>query len=72
MRTAAKLIGKEVAAQVEQLSLDIYLVGSEYAHQRGIIVADTKFEFGIDNSTSPPSIVLIVSLVNVIITFLIW
>ncbi|MGW8370237.1 MAG: phosphoribosylaminoimidazolesuccinocarboxamide synthase [Gammaproteobacteria bacterium] len=42
------LIGKELARQVEEVSLALYAEASEYARSRGIIIADTKFEFGID------------------------
>ncbi|KAA6183244.1 phosphoribosylaminoimidazolesuccinocarboxamide synthase [Thiohalocapsa marina] len=45
---AAALIGAELAAQVRDLSLRIYLQAAAYAEQRGIIIADTKFEFGVD------------------------
>ena len=44
------LIGAELAARVRDLSIDIYTRGAEYAAERGIIVADTKFEFGLDDS----------------------
>jgi phosphoribosylaminoimidazole-succinocarboxamide synthase len=40
-------IGKPLAEKVRRLSLAIYEKGVEAAHQRGIIIADTKFEFGI-------------------------
>ncbi|WP_291442405.1 phosphoribosylaminoimidazolesuccinocarboxamide synthase [Desulfovibrio sp.] len=43
---AAKLLGAETAAQVERTTLAIYEAGRTYAAGRGIIVADTKFEFG--------------------------
>ncbi|MBQ4126102.1 MAG: phosphoribosylaminoimidazolesuccinocarboxamide synthase [Desulfovibrio sp.] len=43
---AAELIGPDVARQVEQTALAIYEKGRAYAAERGIIVADTKFEFG--------------------------
>ena len=43
---AAELLGAETAAQVERTTLAIYEVGRTYAAGRGIIVADTKFEFG--------------------------
>lgn len=39
-------IGKELATQVRDLSLAIYKKGSELALEKGIIIADTKFEFG--------------------------
>ncbi|WCC79639.1 phosphoribosylaminoimidazolesuccinocarboxamide synthase [Cutibacterium equinum] len=41
-----KLVGPEVAAQLHDLSLRIYQRAEEIARQRGIILADTKFEFG--------------------------
>ena len=44
---AAQLIGLETAERVRELSLEIYKFGREYAAQQGIIIADTKFEFGI-------------------------
>ena len=43
---AAKLVGQDVAEKARDLTLDIYGRASEYARQRGIIIADTKFEFG--------------------------
>ncbi|MDY0204272.1 MAG: phosphoribosylaminoimidazolesuccinocarboxamide synthase [Desulfovibrio desulfuricans] len=43
---AARLLGEDMARQVEQTSLAIYETGRIYAASRGIIVADTKFEFG--------------------------
>ncbi|GAB5496930.1 MAG: phosphoribosylaminoimidazolesuccinocarboxamide synthase [Phycisphaerales bacterium] len=45
---AAQIIGEERFEQVRRLSLEIYARASEYARKRGIIIADTKFEFGID------------------------
>lgn len=46
MNECRRLLGDEIAARVEKLSLDIYSAGRDYANERGIIVADTKFEFG--------------------------
>jgi phosphoribosylaminoimidazole-succinocarboxamide synthase len=46
---AEALLGAELAAQVRDVSLKIYTEAAEYARQRGIIIADTKFEFGVDN-----------------------
>jgi len=43
----AKQIGEEYASQIRDLSLKIYTTARDYAEQRGIIVADTKFEFGL-------------------------
>jgi phosphoribosylaminoimidazole-succinocarboxamide synthase len=45
---AAELIGAERLEEVEETSLALYRLASEYAGARGIIIADTKFEFGID------------------------
>ncbi len=44
---AAALVGHEIAVQVRDLSLKLYAFARDYARQRGIIIADTKFEFGI-------------------------
>jgi len=41
-----KLAGPELSRQLRELSLKIYLKAADYARQRGIIIADTKFEFG--------------------------
>lgn len=41
-----ELIGKEDAEKIRDLSLSIYKKGAEYAFTKGIIIADTKFEFG--------------------------
>jgi phosphoribosylaminoimidazole-succinocarboxamide synthase len=43
-----ELLGAELAAQVRAVSLRIYTEAAEYALARGIIIADTKFEFGLD------------------------
>jgi phosphoribosylaminoimidazole-succinocarboxamide synthase len=43
---AARLIGEAKAEKIRDLSLAIYKKGSEFADERGIIIADTKFEFG--------------------------
>lgn len=44
---AAKLVGKSTAQKIRELTLTIYQKGVEYAKTRGIVIADTKFEFGI-------------------------
>jgi phosphoribosylaminoimidazole-succinocarboxamide synthase len=44
---AQKIVGAELANQARDLSLKIYQAGRDYASQRGIIIADTKFEFGL-------------------------
>ena len=43
-----ELLGDELAAQVRDVSLEIYTSCAGYALERGIIIADTKFEFGLD------------------------
>ena len=40
------LIGKELTQKLKEISLDVYKKASEYAETKGIIIADTKFEFG--------------------------
>lgn len=47
-----KLIGAELAQQVKEVSLKIYKLAADYALQRGIIIADTKFEFGLDKDNN--------------------
>src|SRR5262249_4478454 len=44
--TAAQTVGRDVAEKVRDLSLRIYSFARDYAAKRGIIIADTKFEFG--------------------------
>ncbi len=44
---AASLVGKELAERVRAVSLEIYRRAAAYAEPRGIILADTKFEFGL-------------------------
>ena len=44
---AVNLIGKDIAEKVRALSLEIYKKGEELADEKGIIIADTKFEFGL-------------------------
>ncbi|NQU24689.1 MAG: phosphoribosylaminoimidazolesuccinocarboxamide synthase, partial [Candidatus Nealsonbacteria bacterium] len=41
-----EIIGSDLAEQLKSRSLDIFRRGCEYAQQRGMIIADTKFEFG--------------------------
>jgi phosphoribosylaminoimidazole-succinocarboxamide synthase len=53
---AQKIVGADLAAQARDLSLKIYQAGRDYARQRGIIIADTKFEFGLcDGDASSPT-----------------
>ena len=44
------LLGQSIAEQVRDVSIKLYTEAAEYAKQRGIIIADTKFEFGLDKS----------------------
>ena len=48
---AAELIGEELAARARDLTLKIYEAGSEFARTQGIIIADTKFEFGLEGDS---------------------
>jgi phosphoribosylaminoimidazole-succinocarboxamide synthase len=48
-QSAIDILGKETAEEVRDLSLKIYEFGRRLAHERGIIIADTKFEFGFEN-----------------------
>jgi phosphoribosylaminoimidazole-succinocarboxamide synthase len=43
-----RAVGHDVAAQIRNISIALYTEGAEYARSRGIIIADTKFEFGLD------------------------
>ncbi|WP_126452667.1 phosphoribosylaminoimidazolesuccinocarboxamide synthase [Sulfuriflexus mobilis] len=45
-----KLVGRELAEQVRDVSLKLYTKARDYAAERGIIIADTKFEFGLDEN----------------------
>ncbi len=45
-----ELIGLELANQIRDVSIALYKMAAEYALERGIIIADTKFEFGLDEN----------------------
>jgi phosphoribosylaminoimidazole-succinocarboxamide synthase len=47
LKAAEKLVGKKVAKQISDLSIKIYKAGVKYAKTKGILIADTKFEFGL-------------------------
>ena len=47
---AAKIVGTDLAAQVKKISIQLYSEAADYARSKGIIIADTKFEFGVDAS----------------------
>jgi phosphoribosylaminoimidazole-succinocarboxamide synthase len=47
---ACELMGADLAAQVRDVAIQLYTTAAEYALTRGIIIADTKFEFGLDTN----------------------
>lgn len=46
---AADIVGREAAEKVRDLSIALYSFARDFARERGIIIADTKFEFGVDS-----------------------
>jgi phosphoribosylaminoimidazole-succinocarboxamide synthase len=42
------LVGDELADKIRELSIRLYTIATDFARERGIIIADTKFEFGLD------------------------
>jgi phosphoribosylaminoimidazole-succinocarboxamide synthase len=44
------LLGKEVTAEISSICMNLYQKAADYAKERGIIIADTKFEFGLDEN----------------------
>ena len=50
LQQAAKLMGAELAEKVAEASVQLYKEAAEYALTRGILIADTKFEFGLDDA----------------------
>lgn len=50
LQQAAELMGAELAEKVARVSVQLYKEAAEYALTRGIIIADTKFEFGLDET----------------------
>ena len=47
--TAAELVGAELFGEVERISIALYRFAAEHARARGIVIADTKFELGLDD-----------------------
>ncbi|MBQ6269326.1 MAG: phosphoribosylaminoimidazolesuccinocarboxamide synthase [Bacteroidetes bacterium] len=47
---AVKIVGEEIANKLRKYSLELYNFAYNYLYQRGIILADTKFEFGLDEN----------------------
>jgi phosphoribosylaminoimidazole-succinocarboxamide synthase len=56
---AAAVLGDEIFARVKALTLALYTAGAEHAAARGILVADTKFEFGLVEEDGAPRVILI-------------
>jgi phosphoribosylaminoimidazole-succinocarboxamide synthase len=50
--SAAKIVGEDIAEDLREISLRLYDTAAEYALSRGIILADTKFEFGANSEGS--------------------
>lgn len=50
LEKCAQLLGQELADKVARVSVQLYKEAAEYALSRGIIIADTKFEFGLDDA----------------------
>jgi phosphoribosylaminoimidazole-succinocarboxamide synthase len=49
LEAAARLVGRDRLEEVQRVSLELYRYASEHALGRGIVIADTKFEFGLDS-----------------------
>ncbi|EGO31062.1 hypothetical protein SERLADRAFT_353724 [Serpula lacrymans var. lacrymans S7.9] len=56
----AKLIGADLYARVSEIALKLYSTAAAYAHTRGLILADTKFEFGLVSSPGSPDELIVV------------
>lgn len=48
---AAEIVGTKYAQKIEDLAIKLYATARDYAAERGIIIADSKFEFGLDEET---------------------
>jgi phosphoribosylaminoimidazole-succinocarboxamide synthase len=48
---AAEIVGPKYAQMIEDLAIKVYTTARDYAAERGIIIADSKFEFGLDEET---------------------
>jgi phosphoribosylaminoimidazole-succinocarboxamide synthase len=57
---AAKMIGRPLVDRVKQLTLDIFKRGCAHAESKGIIIADTKFEFGLVGDGNPATDVVLI------------
>ena len=57
---AGRLVGRELIARLKTLTLEIYRRGAAHAESKGIIVADTKFEFGLVGAGNPATDVVLI------------
>jgi len=57
---AGEIVGPELVARLKALTLEIYRRGCEHAESKGIIIADTKFEFGLVRGGNPASDVVLI------------
>jgi phosphoribosylaminoimidazole-succinocarboxamide synthase len=49
LAAAGELVGRRQVEELERVSLELYRAAAEHAAERGIVIADTKFEFGLDS-----------------------
>jgi len=54
---ACETAGEQLMNKIKQLSIDIYTKARDYAAQKGIIIADTKFEFGVSEEGGDPVLI---------------
>ncbi|CCF58826.1 hypothetical protein KAFR_0F02290 [Kazachstania africana CBS 2517] len=52
IQQASELVGNELCSRIEEVALELYIKCAKYAESKGIIIADTKFEFGLDEQTN--------------------
>ena len=57
---AAKIIGRDLTSRLKALTLEIFRRGCEHAESKGIIIADTKFEFGLVGDGNPAADVVLI------------
>jgi len=57
---AGRLVGSELVSRLKALTLEIYRRGCEHAESKGIIIADTKFEFGLVRGGNPATDVVLI------------
>jgi phosphoribosylaminoimidazole-succinocarboxamide synthase len=57
---AGRIVGRELLARVKALTLEIFRRGCEHAESKGIIIADTKFEFGLVGDGNPATDIVLI------------